>query len=123
VCYGWVSEKPDMSARQFDVSPQRDSFVPSLGPTVSSEPLSLPAAAVRIRRNGIEFHYSKPLAPWTEAEVRVSSPGGTRPLTCTGVVVRCTGSARTGYHVSMVLVGLAPRNERQLAALSHSQLS
>ena len=78
---------------------------------------------MRVRRNGIEFHYSKPLAVWTEVTVRVCRSGEDKELTCAGIVVSCTGSPRAGYHVSMVLIGLAPRTERELAALAHSQLS
>jgi hypothetical protein len=110
-----------MSARQLDVSPARERFLPP--PANPSAPLCLPAGAVRVHRNGIEFHYSRPLAIWTEVAVRVCRPGEAGELTCTGVVVSCTGSPRAGYHVSMVLIGLAPRTERELAALAHSQLS
>jgi hypothetical protein len=110
-----------MSARQLDVAPVRERLLPVQ--FTAASPLSLPAAAVRVRRNGIEFHYSRPLAPWTEAVVRVGPDEGGKSLTCTGVVVSCTGSARTGYHVSMLFLGLAPRTQRRLAALAHSQLS
>jgi hypothetical protein len=110
-----------MSARQFDVSPTCEGVLPPPGSL--PEPLCLPAGAVRVRRNGIEFHYSKPLAIWTEVTVRMCRAGEAGELTCTGVVVSCTGSPRAGYHVSMVLIGLAPHTERDLAALSHSQLS
>jgi hypothetical protein len=110
-----------MSARQFDVSPTRDRFVPlQLSPAT---PLSLTAAAVRVRRNGIEFHHSQPVAPWTEVEVRMNAGGGSEEFSCTGVVVSCSGTARTGFHVSMVLLGLPPGSQRHLSALAHSQLS
>jgi hypothetical protein len=113
--------KPNMSARQLDLSPAREFFAPV--PAGSPEPLRLPAEAVRVRRSGIEFHYSRPLAICTEAVVRLCRAGEDGELTCTGVVVSCTGSPRAGYHVGMVLIGLTPGTERALAALAHSQLS
>jgi hypothetical protein len=110
-----------MSARQLDVAPVRERLVPAQ--FTAAAPLSLPAAAVRVRSNGIEFHYSKALAPWTEAVVCVCPAGGRKSLSCAGVVVSCDGSPRTGYHICMVLIGLAPHLQQQLVALAHSQLS
>lgn len=110
-----------MSARQLDISPVRDCFAPTQ--LSRSKPLSLPATAVRVHRNGIEFHHARPVAPWTEVEVRVSAGDGSKEFSCTGVVVSCSGTARTGFHVSMVLLGLPPGRQRHLAALAHSQLS
>jgi hypothetical protein len=39
------------------------------------------------------------------------------------VVISCTGSRHTGYHVSMVFTGLSKQAEARLSAMAFSQLS
>jgi hypothetical protein len=112
-----------MSARQSESSALCEHPAAGLAAARLAGPLHLPVEAVRVRRNGIEFHHAQPLAPWTEVLVRVSHSGREEPVPCTGVVVACTGSPRTGYCISVVLIGLPPQSERTLAALAHSQLS
>lgn len=39
-------------------------------------------------------------------------------ITCSGVVVSCTGNKHVGYHVSMVFTGLSDEAQEQLAAMA-----
>jgi len=78
--------------------------------------LTLPRDAVVFRRNGIEFLSPTALPCWTEMTLTVRSPVDKGRMTCTGVVVSCTGNRHTGYHVSMVFTGLSPQAQSRLSA-------
>jgi hypothetical protein len=78
--------------------------------------LALPREAVVFRRNGIEFLSPTALPCWTEMTLTVRSPVDKGRMTCTGVVVSCTGNRHTGYHVSMVFTGLSPQAQSKLSA-------
>ncbi|MBL9127827.1 MAG: hypothetical protein JNL97_09280 [Verrucomicrobiales bacterium] len=92
----------------------------SAAPSVST--LSLPAAAVTIRKNGIEFLSEKPLAPWTEINLAIESPAEKRRVNCQGVVVACEGNRHSGYQVSLLFVGLTPQIQQRLESLALSHL-
>lgn len=53
----------------------------------------------------------------------LSSPRDGGKVHCNGVVIACTGSKHTGYHVSMVFTGLSKQGEARLTAMVTSQLS
>jgi hypothetical protein len=84
--------------------------------------LTLPPDAVRIRKNGIEFRATKPIPSWTEMTVALQSPGETKKVNFTGVVVACDGNRHAGYLVSMVFIALSRQSQERLSTLSASRL-
>ena len=84
--------------------------------------LSLPQAAVRIRRNGIEFRSPTPIPVWTEMNVALQSAGEAKKVNCTGIVVACEGNRHAGYAVSMLLMNLSRQSQERLNLLAYSQL-
>src|SRR5437660_12315195 len=66
--------------------------------------LNLRQAAVRIRKNGIEFRAPTPIPVWTEMTVCLQSACGSKKVNCTGIVVACGGNRQRGYAVSMLLM-------------------
>ena len=84
---------------------------------------SLPPAAVRIRKNGIEFRSPTPIPLWTEMTVALQSPGDTKKLHCTGIVVACNGNRHTGYAVSMLFLNLSRQSQERLSLMAHSRLA
>ncbi len=84
--------------------------------------LSLPAGAVTIRKNGIEFLTARPLAPWTEVNLSIESPSEKRRVTCSGVVVACDGNRHAGYQVSLLFLGLTPQTQQRLESMALSHL-
>ena len=84
--------------------------------------LNLPASAVTIRKNGIEFLSARPLAPWTEVTLAIESPVERRKVTCRGVVVACEGSRHAGYQVALLFLGLTPQVQQRLESLALSDL-
>jgi hypothetical protein len=88
----------------------------------SNSTLSLPANAVTIRKNGIEFLSARPLAPWTEVTLAIESSIENRRVTCRGVVVACDGNRHTGYQVSLLFLGITPQLQQRLESLALSHL-
>jgi len=43
-------------------------------------------------------------------------------VNCNGVVISCTGSKHTGYHVSMVFTGLSKQAQARLTTMAYSPL-
>jgi len=84
--------------------------------------LSLPQAAVRIRKNGIEFRSPTPIPVWTEMTVALQSAGEAKKVNCTGIVVACDGNRHAGYAVSMLLMNLSRQSQERLNLLAYSQL-
>jgi len=90
--------------------------------TAANEPrqvrLSLSSDAVLIRKNGVEFRSPEPFPVWTEmtTSLECSAQGG--EITCTGIVVACTGNRHMGYHVSLLFAGLSAQTEKRLGALA-----
>lgn len=85
--------------------------------------LRLPASSVRVRKNGIEFQSARAIPLWTEMSVELHSPGNVAKLNASGIVVACAGTRHTGYLVTMLFLSLSPRSQKQLSAMSASQLS
>jgi hypothetical protein len=84
--------------------------------------LSLSPNSVIIHKNGIEFRSATPFAPWTEMTMTLRSPGEGGRVHCAGVVISCTGSKHTGYHVSMVFTSLSKHAQSRLSTLAYAQL-
>ena len=84
--------------------------------------LELPADAVRVRKNGIEFRSATPFASWTEMTMTLQTAGEGGRVHCTGVVISCTGSKHAGYHVSMVFTSLSKHAQARLSILAYAQL-
>lgn len=79
--------------------------------------LDLPAGAIQIRKNGIEFRSASPFPIWSEMTVALQTPQQPREFNCTGVVVACTGSQHTGFLVSMVFTDLSRQAQTHLTSL------
>ncbi len=81
--------------------------------------LSLSPDSVVFHKNGIEFRSASPFSEWAEMTLTLHSPGDSGRLHCTGVVIACTGSKHTGYHVSMVFTGLSKQAQARLATMAY----
>jgi PilZ domain-containing protein len=79
--------------------------------------LELPASAVRIRKNGIEFRSADEIPPWTEMTVAMQTPLDSKKLNFTGVVVACNGNRHAGYAVSMVFTSVSKQVQARLNSL------
>ena len=84
----------------------------------SAKPLVLEPGAVSVSKNGIEFRSQQPIPTWTELTVSLMPPHSTERITCTGVVVGCTGNRHLGYVISLLFSGLTPHAMRQLGDLA-----
>lgn len=82
--------------------------------------LNLSASDVCIRKNGVEFRSSTPIAAWTEMTVTLQSNRDAGKVNCTGVIVACTGNRHGGYTVSMVFTGLSKQSQAKLNLLAYS---
>jgi len=104
-----------MSARRIEASESLNQHV-----TVEARQtrLTLSHNSVIIHKNGIEFRSPSAFAPWTEMTLTLQSPGGGAKVHCIGVVIACTGSRHTGYHVSMVFTGLSKQAQARLAQMA-----
>ena len=78
--------------------------------------LTLPAAWVSIRKNGIEFRSASAITLWTEMTIGLESCGDRR-LECDGVVVACRGSRQNGYLVSLLFTSLSRQSQAALNSL------
>lgn len=85
--------------------------------------LTLPAHAIRVRKNGIEFRSVKPIPTWTEMTVDLVSPADGKKIHCTGVIVDCNGNRHVGYLVSMIFINLSRQSQERLTELAYSQLA
>lgn len=84
--------------------------------------LTLSPEAVVIHKSGIEFRSQTPFPSWVEMTVTLQSPQDSGTVRCSGVVVDCTGSKHSGYHVSMVFTGLSKQAEARLNSMAGMQL-
>jgi hypothetical protein len=84
--------------------------------------LSLPATAIQIRKNGLEFRTANLLAVWKEMVIDLETPFG-KSIHCSGVIVACDGNRHQGYVVSMVFTQISKQALAALAALSSSPLN
>src|SRR5260370_37237969 len=76
--------------------------------------LNLPASAVRIRKNGIEFRAAAPIPVWTEMTMSLETPQDPRRVNCTAVVVACHGARPSGFWASRVFTGPSLAAQRRL---------
>ena len=107
-----------MSARKIDPG----LFQPITVHTQTTQ-LNLPAHAVRLRRNGIEFASYSPMATWTEMVITLQLPLNGKRLHCSGVVVSCEGSRHTGYQISMLFTSVSTQVQAELDTLARSGLA
>lgn len=75
--------------------------------------LDLAADAVFFRKNGIEFRSESSIPVWTEMTVDLHTQRG-QHVSCTGIVVACSGNRHTGYQIAMVFTDMSPQHERQM---------
>src|SRR5258708_11377022 len=81
--------------------------------------LSLSPDSIVMHKSGIEFRSGLPFAPWTEMTLALRSPGG-NPLQCNGVVIACTGTRHTGYHVSLVFTNVSRQAQARLNVMAYA---
>jgi hypothetical protein len=80
--------------------------------------LDLPANAVRIRKNGIEFRSDAVIPVWTEMTVAMQTPSDSRKVNFTGVVVACNGNRHAGYMVSLLFTSLSKQAQARLNSMA-----
>jgi len=85
--------------------------------------LSLSPDSVIIHKSGIEFRSRTPFSPWAEMTMTLQSPVDGGKVHCNGVVISCTGSKHTGYHVSMIFTGLSRQAQARLSSLAFAAFS
>jgi len=83
--------------------------------------LELGSDKVTIHKNGMEFRSPQPFKEWSEMTVALLSPKTGSRISCQGVIVACTGSKHSGYHVSMVFTSLSSATEKQLGNMATSE--
>ena len=105
-----------MSARNIGISGSLEQHV-----TVEARQarLTLSHESVVIHKNGIEFRSPTPFTNWTEMTVALESPHDGGKVHCHGVVIACTGSKHTGYHVSMVFTGMSKQAQTRLSLMAY----
>ena len=84
--------------------------------------LALTEDSVAIHRGGIEFRSPTPFAAWTEMTLALRARDN-GVVNCSGVVISCTGSRHSGYHVSMVFTGLTKQAQARLDQMVQSPLA
>lgn len=84
--------------------------------------LTLSADSVVIHRSGIEFRSPTAFPAWTEMNLALRARDN-RVVSCSGVVISCSGNKHAGYHVSMVFMGLSKQAQARLSALAQSPLA
>ena len=80
--------------------------------------LTLPAEAVRVSKNGIEFRSRDAIPPWTEMTLSLQRTGETKKIHCTGVIVACNGNRREGFVISMLFTNLSRQSQARLVGYS-----
>jgi hypothetical protein len=108
-----------MSAKKFESA---DSFQQRITVEGRQSRLELSAESVAIHKSGIEFRSPTPFNPWTEMTVALQSPRDDGRVQCSGVVIACSGSKHTGYHVSLVFTGMSKQAQSRLNLMAHSAL-
>ena len=103
-----------MSARKLDTSV----LLQPVSIQAQTTRLDLPANAVRIRKNGIEFRSESPIPVWTEMTVAMQTPSDSRKVNFTGVVVACSGNRHAGYAVSLLFTSLSKQAQARLHSMT-----
>ncbi|MGA2541183.1 MAG: PilZ domain-containing protein [Verrucomicrobiota bacterium] len=101
-----MSARKTTSTNLFDFAP------------TTTQCLTLPAEAVRVRKNGIEFRSKDSFQPWTEMTLCLQRPDGSKKIHCTGVIVACDGNRHQGYTISMLFTNLSRQSQARLLAYS-----
>ena len=79
--------------------------------------LDLPADAVHVRKNGIEFRSVTPFPVWAEMTVAMQTPHSAKKVNFTGVIVSCTGNRHAGYLLSMVFTNVSKQAQARLNSM------
>lgn len=103
-----------MSARKLD----HPALLQPVSIQAQTTRLDLPANAVRIRKNGIEFRSESPIPVWTEMTVAMQTPTDSRKVNFTGVVVACNGNRHAGYAVSLLFTSLSKQAQARLHSMT-----
>ena len=80
--------------------------------------LDLPAKAVCIRKNGIEFRSDSSIPVWTEMTVALQTPSDSRKVNFSGVVVACSGNRLSGFTVSLLFTSLSKQAQARLSSMT-----
>lgn len=96
-------------------------FQPNSSVQANQTKLLLSSEDVVVRKNGLEFLTPKPVPVWTEVSVDLRSPGESRGVHGTGVVIDCTGNRHTGYVVSLVFMNLTRQSQERLSVMAHAR--
>jgi hypothetical protein len=83
--------------------------------------LTLSNDTVVIHKGGIEFHSPTPFTAWTEMTVELQSSDNGK-VNCAGVVIACSGSKHTGYHVAMVFTSISKQAQARLTTMAYAAL-
>ncbi len=105
-----------MSARKINVS----NTLQQVTVEARQARLALSPDAVVIHKAGIEFRSAMPFPRWVEMTVTLRSPQDGGKVNCSGVVIDCTGSKHTGYHVSMVFTGMSKQAAARLTTMARA---
>ena len=109
-----------MSARKISPpglsQPPAESLQTPVSPSHPTQ-LDLPASAVRLRKNGIEFRAEQPIPVWTEMTIAMEMSADGRRMNLTGVVVACQGTRHAGYMVSMVFTEVSQQVQDKLNSM------
>ena len=108
-----------MSARKLG---NVDSFQQQITVEARQTRLELSSDSVVIHKSGVEFRSPVPFNLWTEMTVALQSPRNDGRIQCSGVVIACSGSKHTGYHVSLVFTGMSKQAQSRLHLMAHSAL-
>jgi len=106
-----------MSARKIETN---GSFQQHVTVEARQTRLALSPDAVVIHKGGIEFRSPTAFAPWTEMTITLQSPRDGGRVNCAGVVISCSGSKHSGYHVSMIFTSLSKQAQSRLSTMAHS---
>jgi len=106
--------KGNMSARKLPAG----GFLAPITVQGQTTQLNLPANAVRIRKNGIEFKTDSALPLFTEVSISLQAPLSAKKVQCNGVVVACTGNRHEGYRASVLFLNLSPAVQQRLAGFA-----
>jgi len=82
--------------------------------------LSLSPSSILFHKNGIEFRSPTPFLLWTEMTLTLQTPATSGRIHCSGVVISCTGSKHTGYHISMVFTSVSRQAQSRLNTMAQS---
>lgn len=88
--------------------------------SLSSQPTPV-TSGVRLRPTGVEFRSSEALALWTEMSVELGAGTSAGTVSCTGVVVSCSGNRHLGFNVSLVFLNLSPQTQQHVDLLMMRQ--